>query len=50
MAHGLLNRPACESYDHTSCCQEWLSYYESFCVSYPNKCTEAPRKLAKCDP
>jgi len=31
-------------------CHEWLSYYETFCKSYPEKCTEGPRKLAKCDP
>lgn len=30
-------------------CQEWLSYYQSFCTAYPKNCTEGPRKLARCD-
>lgn len=31
-------------------CSEWLSYYESFCTAYPDKCKEGPQKLARCVP
>lgn len=30
-------------------CQQWLTYYEKFCLDYPGRCAGGARKLARCD-
>ena len=49
-AHGSdVQRAAVGSAADPKFCSEWLHYYETFCTAYPAKCTEGPRKLARCD-